>query len=156
MIFFVLGATFFGPPWGHFGSLLGSFFDVFFRNLVFHVFLASFRWTNQQNKKWKSRFRYVNYNVLLGSPGWKKEKVSIKSHWQKHWFFLKKWSQIESKNWAKRSMLYKSLKKQDLPHFVGPLVDFRSIWDTQGDPKIDDLVRGPLAVIPPGTNLGAF
>ena len=65
-------------------------------------------------------------------------------------------SQIETKNWAKRSMLQKSLKKQDLPHFVGPLVDFRSIRGPQGDPKIDDLGRGFLVVIPPGTNLGAF
>ena len=53
-------------------------------------------------------------------------------------------------------MLKKTLKKQDLPHFVGPLFDFRSIWGPQGEPKIDDLGRDFLVVIPPGTNLEAF
>ena len=30
-----------------------------------------FSLTKPKLKKWKSRFRYINYIVLLGSPGWK-------------------------------------------------------------------------------------
>ena len=69
---------------------------------------------------------------------------------------MKNRPQIESKKRSQTKHAIKTTKKQDLSHFVGPLVDFRSIWGPQGDPKIDDLGPGPLVVIPAGTNLGAF
>ena len=68
-----------GPPWGH--------FSMFFQNSIFSCFLTIFRWKNKQMKKWKSRFRYVNYSVSLGSPGWQKRENLQKITLNKKWFF---------------------------------------------------------------------
>ena len=64
------------------------------------------------SKNWRSGFRYVNYQLFLRSPRWKKAGACVKKVvWFRrdfHWFL----DQIRLKNWQKNG---KSLKNQKNP-----------------------------------------
>ena len=87
----------------HFGSLLGSFCELFSVTYCFMFFGYFSTKKNKKNKKWKSGFGYVNYSVSWGSPGWKKirklwkfttKKTSI-FDWKSIRFPVKKMSQTK-------------------------------------------------------------